>query len=68
MESISSNKKILKQLLQVNCELCTPNMVQQFYPGTPEPQTIAATKTPLTVLNFCSLVLGMTVRLAGFHL
>ena len=68
MESISSNKKFLKQLLRVNRELCTANMVQQFYPETPEPQTIAASKTPLTVLNFCLLVLEMTVRLAGFHL
>jgi len=68
MESISSNKEFLKRLLQVNCELCTPSMVHQFYTGCPEPQTILVTKAPLTALNFCSLVLEMTVRLAGFHL
>lgn len=68
METISSNKKNLKQILQVNCELCTASTVHQFYLEAPEPQTIAVTKTLLTVLNFCLLVLEMTVRLAGFHL
>lgn len=38
-------------------------MDQQFYLGTPEPQMIVAFKTLLTVLNCCSLVLEMRVRL-----